>query len=177
MIAIASLLDTRSNRQIHEIWDWLEIQCGLAGIRTTPLPHFSWQSAENYDLEAGNPALERLAKEMKPFRAKTSGLGIFTGDEPILFILLVKTERLMLTHRRIWEVMEPFAQELNPLYAPDEWIPHITLAYQGVSPENLSCAIKDLAFSSLGMELVVDHLAVLFQSNGSDGVIEQYPFS
>ncbi len=177
MIAFDSLLDTRSNRQVREIWDWLEIHCGLAGIRTTPLPHFSWQSAENYDLSLIRPALEKLAGELTPFGVKTAGLGIFTGKEPVLYISLVKTGKLLEVHQRIWETMTPFAQEVNPLYAPGQWIPHVTLAYQDISPEKLSCAIKDLAFLPIEMEMVIDHLAILFQSEGKDGVLAQYALS
>jgi hypothetical protein len=50
MYAIATLLDPSSDSQIRDLWQLLGTDCGLAGIKTAPLPHFSWQGAENYSV-------------------------------------------------------------------------------------------------------------------------------
>jgi len=55
-------------------------------------------------------------------------------------------------------------------------VPHITLAYRDVSRVNLPCALADLAFQTLRMDVLVDHLAVMYDINGEIGVKARIDF-
>ena len=79
MYGVASLLNPTATRQTQEIWEWLEEYCGLAGIRLTPLPHFSWQVAAEYNLEKTEEILSNLAGLTFPFTVRATGIGIFCG--------------------------------------------------------------------------------------------------
>ncbi len=176
MIAIASLLDIHANRHVEEIWDWLEANCGLSEIKLTPLPHFSWQTAESYDLDPLEAALQNLTLQITPFTVRTAGIGIFTGEIPVFYLALVKTAKLLTLHQMIWERISPFSRKLNELYDPEYWIPHISLAYRDITPGKLSCALEGLIYSPLDIEIVVDNLSVIYQVGGLDGVKSRFDF-
>ena len=91
------------------------------------------------------------------------GLGIFTGPSPVIFIPLVNDPALARFHQEMWEQPQAIAHNNNPYYAPDPWVPHISLALLDVTRENIGCAMRRLAFRSLDMTLQVNNLALVYQ--------------
>ncbi len=176
MFAIATLLDPNSDTQTREFWQLLEKDCGLAGINTTPLPHFSWQGAEDYPVSEVDQILTEATQQMDPFVTHTAGLGLFTGPVPVLYLALVKTKKLMDMHRSLWEKVGPLAIGLNRHYSPDFWMPHITIAYQDLNADNLACAVKNLIFTPVQLEIHVDQFALLYQNEQDTGVKGSFPF-
>lgn len=170
MFAIATQLDQVSSSKTRVLWDWLETNCGLSGIRLTPLPHFSWQGAESYEMEGLKDCLDKITGSIQPFEVNASGLGIFTGLKPILYIALVKTRKLMELHELLWESTRAFYHNANLLYFPSYWVPHITLAYQDLSVEGLACAIKVLSSRPFDMSIFVNNLSVIYANNTDMGV-------
>lgn len=176
MYVVASLLNPAATRQVQEVWQQLELKCGLAGIKLTPLPHFSWQTAEEYNLARVEEVLQKVAERTGPFSVRTTGLGLFTGINPVLYAPIVKTKKLIEIQEAIWRETEPFSTGLNPHYETNRWIPHITLAYRDVTSENLSCAVQEMAFQPNGLEVVVDHLAMIYEVEGQIGIKFRYDF-
>jgi 2'-5' RNA ligase len=176
MYAIASLLDPYSSQKIQELWNYLESDCGLFGIKETPLPHFTWQGANDYKFPQVTDALRKVATETSPFMVKTAGLGIFTSENPILYLSLVKSYPLMKAHKDIWDAVQSNVDQLIEYYAPDSWMPHITLAYHDLNRKNLPCALSKLSFRSLDFEITVNNLAVIYQINQRVGLKEQHLF-
>ena len=52
MHGLVSLLDPEHYQQVENLWNELEEECGLEGIKVTPYPHFSWLIAEDFDWES-----------------------------------------------------------------------------------------------------------------------------
>ena len=102
MNGIASLLDEPATSRVNYWWQELEARCGLVGVKTTPLPHFSWQVTEAYDLPLLEIVLHTFARQARPFTIRTSGLGLFTGENPIVYISIVKDESLIHFHSLLW---------------------------------------------------------------------------
>ena len=94
MDGIVSLLDDKHYSLIEHIWDEFENRFGMVDIAPTPIAHYSYQIAHHYDLETLIPALNRVAQKTEPFIVKTSGLGIFTGEQPVLYVPVVRTPQL-----------------------------------------------------------------------------------
>ncbi len=109
MYAIASLLDSVSAYAVRGLWSRFETHCGLTGIKTTPLPHFSWLGAQEVQVGRVESVLSHIARQLRPFVARGAGLGIFTGPMPVLYVPLVKDAVIMEAHRRIWEGVLPFS--------------------------------------------------------------------
>jgi len=164
MNGIASLLDKPATDQVKTLWRELETRCGLIGVKVTPFPHFSWQVTEGYDLPRLETTLQKIARRSQPFTVRTAGLGLFTGENPIVYIPIVKDEALMRFHTMLWKSTQGIAIRAAPYYTPDQWVPHITLAFNDLQRGNLDCAMQFLAFQSFDREIQIDNLVFVAQA-------------
>lgn len=169
MHGIITLLDPTHYSKVENVWQDLEQHCGLRGVRITPIPHFSWQIAEEYDLQTIRPILREICASTTPFTVLTTGLGIFSGMVPVIYIPVVKNTPLIQLHIALWQATLPVGQSRSPYYSPEMWMPHITLAYGDVNPENLGCAMSRLAFNDYNWKIPVDHLSLVYQPEGQAG--------
>jgi len=170
MHGLVSLLPQPFYHEVELLWDELERECGLVGVRQTPFPHFSWTVSERVNESALQAALNRLAHQMKPFTISTAGVGIFPGDKPVVFIRVVKSPALFSLHEAILAaVREPLGGALNPLYEPDVWVPHITLALEDVTEVNLGAIVRLLAGRDLHWKMQIDNLAFILHRPGTSG--------
>jgi 2'-5' RNA ligase len=169
MHGIVSLLDLPSYNRVEGLWDELEIDCSISGIQVTSLPHFSWQVAHDYDMVRLKPALEKIALSARPFKVRSTGIGLFTGPKPVVFISLVKDALLLRFHDLIWRLTNDSAIFPSPFYAPKAWMPHITLAYGETNWGRLSCTLEKLVYHPFNWEIEVDHIAVISQFEADMG--------
>jgi 2'-5' RNA ligase len=79
---------------------------------------------------------------------------------------------LIAVHRRIWENMRDIASDPHPLYLPDVFVPHITLAAGDLTPEIAGLVLEELAFISFSWDLPVDHLALITQSDETSSEVK-----
>lgn len=177
MLTIATLLDPISDQAVRVLWTYLEQSCGLTGVQDVPVPHFSWQGAEAYPMAQLETLLTRMAREITPFRARAAGLGIFTGVKPVVYIPLVKDEKLLTLHKLLWEETQPLMVGPNPYYHPELWVPHITLALHEVDAWRLACAVEEMATQKIEFEVLVNNLTVLFQLDGKSGMKSRFDFN
>ena len=172
MHALISTLTESDKARVIGLWERLANACELRGIYQIPLPHFSWHGAEAYDLQALVPRLEEWAKRVEPFEVHTSGLGIFTGPNPILYLRLVATQQLEDYHRHIWQQIQATAPTgPSTYYAPPAWMPHITLGIEDVSIANIGCAVSQLAFEPYNWHLQIDNLTLVSHDPEQPGQI------
>jgi 2'-5' RNA ligase len=169
MEAVVSLLEATAYSRIEAMWRILELKCGLKGIKTTPFPHFSWHVAASYPLEPVSAAMAEMVTTTRPFIVHTSGLGIFTGQEPVIYLVITKTEKLLRFHKALWKRVELQALEPSSYYSPESWVPHITLAHSDVNKSALICALEELAFIPFNWEIKIDNLAIVGQSGDEVG--------
>jgi hypothetical protein len=169
MHGIVSLLAEPYYSMVEGLWRQLEQDCALEGIKLTPIPHFSWQVATTYNLDLLRPVLKDIASQASPFRVQTAGLGIFSGPKPVLFINVVKTGQMLCLHQSLWQHAHHCAQDISPFYAPQSWIPHITLAHSDLPWSILSCAIQKLAFQTFDWQILVSSISVISQAQGLVG--------
>lgn len=163
--------------RVREIWQFLRDDCGLTGVRASPKPHFTWQIAEEYDLDAAKSAIQEIIEHTPPFRVFSTGLGLFTGQFPVIYIPVIKNEGLVAFHELLWERLSPFRRGTNDYYSPLLWTPHITLAYEDLTLERLVCALERLSPMSFNWELLVDNLSIAYQPpDGSEWVQFRYDF-
>ena len=158
---VVSLLDDEYNGRIEIIWQKLEDRFGKETIQRTPYPHFSYHVAETYAMKSVADALQEVVQEMRPFTVRTAGLGVFTGDEPVLYIAMVRDPQLSTLQQRIYEIANPHADDTFAYYHPERWVPHITLLRGGLNPSSLSHVIEMLQEHDFHGEIEVDELALL----------------
>ncbi len=177
MQAIISRLDPKTSTIVTDLWQKLYNECGLNAIYTIPTPHVTWFAADEIDLDPSLPLISEIAEETKEFTLHTFGLGIFSGERPILYLPMVKTLEMIRLHCKIWEQLGPHAQAEKLYYSPKMWVPHITLALKDLTKENMACAVNAIGFDPIELYVVIDNLIVAEYEETSLGeLLFQYDF-
>jgi 2'-5' RNA ligase len=174
MHGLVSLLSQPYYDQVNALWQGLEEKFHLRGIQVTPYPHFSWQIAQDYDFDRMEAILQKIAAQTHPFDARTTGIGMFTGPRPVIYIPVVKSLELMQFHSQVWEKTLPASQGLSSYYAPPSWVPHISLAYEDVEKANIASVIEYLAFHPYNWEMKVDNIALIYEPSGETGKLKYH---
>jgi len=169
MDGLVSLLPQPHYDQVLGLWDEMEQKFGLRGIRVTPYRHFSWQIAECYDSPRLQTALEELAARSQPFSVETVGLGLFTGEAPVLYVPVVVSAQLADFHRQVWEAVSGLGSAVSPYYAPDHWVPHISLAYEDWTPERIGPVMREMALRSFNWRFEVNNFSFIYEPCGTVG--------
>jgi len=163
MIAVVSLLDDHHDRLVRDLWNELARDFGVR--RVTEIvrdPHLTYQGAEQYDLDRLDTALRAVASTTAPFTISTTGLGIFTGPQPVLYLAVVRSAALTTFHAALWDAIGAAGQDYAPYYTPaGPWTPHITLAQWDLTPDTIGPVAARLAARPLAWEMPIDTLAIL----------------
>jgi 2'-5' RNA ligase len=170
---IITELSERQNPRVFQTWSALKVSCGLSPESLSPFPHLTWLVADDFDLPALKAALMEFAAGRRLYPAQASGLGLFTGDQPVVYIPVLKTPRLSNTHRHLWGKVFPLACNPSTLYAPPAWTPHITLAYGNLRPDDLACAVQRLAYQPIHLEFKIDHIALGYWDDQDHSIINE----
>jgi 2'-5' RNA ligase len=170
---IVSLLDPMHDGKVKALWSSLENECGLIGIKITPIPHFSWHVAEDYNLTRLVPILQGLSEATIPFTVRTTGIAVFTGSRPVIYIPVVRDANLTVLHQQIWQRAGEASSHPSPFYAPQSWLPHITLAHGDVDRQASLCALEKLAGRDFSWEIQIDNFALVMQQDDAVGKLDQ----
>jgi 2'-5' RNA ligase len=105
--------------------------------------------------------LPAIAQRTPPIKTRVSGIGIFTGEQPVLYLTVVRT--LAMSH-----LNQQLADHLPPeeYYRPHQWIPHITLL-QGQIP-HLGRMVEWLNRQPLHFDITLDNIAMI-----RPGIVDQ----
>jgi 2'-5' RNA ligase len=175
MYGVVSLLDDKHYRLVEEIWAGLDAQLGPRRTRATPFPHFSYHVAERYDIELLANAVREFAQRSAPFTVTTSGLGIFAGIQPVLYVPIVRTPALSELHRALWAEVNPYGFGIVGYYAPEQWLPHITLAQQEIDAGDLPALVQQLNARDFAWEIRVDNLAIIHNTDDPHVPVMRFP--
>lgn len=177
MFAIISELDPDASTIVNELWMKLCDACGLMAIYNMPLPHLTWMVAEDLDIQKSAPIIAQISENTAPLTLHTFGLGLFTGEKPILYLPTVKSIEMIKLHEAIWDQIYPFSDGQQLYYSPRLWVPHITLAIDELNEENLACAIKATAFDTIELFIRISNLAIArYEDKKAGKFLEQFKF-
>jgi len=164
MNGVVSLLDPAAMAQVHTLWAEMQTAHGIGeAARRVPWPHLSYHIAPGYDLIRLEAGLGPLARETRPLEIRTTGLGIFTGPTPVLYLAVTRSPALSALHAQVWAACDAAAEDPSPLYAPNVWVPHITLAHLDVTPANLPGLIADLGGRVFAWTIMLSAFTALFK--------------
>jgi 2'-5' RNA ligase len=176
MQGVVSILDREHCAKVEALWSDLEREFGLKAA-CAAYPHVSYQVAERYEVQRTQGVLKRFARRSAPFRIRTSGLGIFTGDAPILYVSVARSMTLAAFHNRLWQRLSPTAHGIHEHhYGPDNFMPHITLAAGDLTPEQLPDVVRLLARRPFSWNINIDNLALVLDAAGARDQWVRYPF-
>lgn len=177
MQGVVSLLDDEHYALLENIWDELDREFGVRGIYATPFPHFSYQVAEEYDLEQVEPLLRDVASRVAPFKIKTAGLGIFNATHPVLYVPVVRSPVLSALHETLWGALACHATNAPDYYHPALWMPHITLAHGDIDWAKLTELVRALGHRQFHWEVSVNNLSIIYDAGTEQGLRCRYNFT
>lgn len=180
MHGIVSLLDDTHYQQVEAIWVELKREFGVRGVYITPYPHFSYHVASQYNFEMLELLLHTFASEQKPFRVKTTGLGIFTGQQPVLFISVVRSTYLTKFHQALWHKLVETGQARDnsqDYYVPDNWIPHITIGFGDVDCQMLANIIHYIGERPFLWDISIDNIALIYDTGTAQQLRMRIPLN
>ena len=163
MLAITSLLNPQNADRINSIIRSLETEFGLDDVQATPDPHITYQLAGVRKGAALRQVLRGVARNTKPFVAHTTGLGIFPGPNPVIYIPVLRSDALNQLHHRIRQATAPLCLRTDKFSGPDCWLPHISLALHDTTPELLGPVMQYLNQQTFDLKLTISNLAILRQ--------------
>ena len=172
---VVSILDQEHCDKVESLWDELEREFGLKSAAAA-YPHFSYQVVERYDVQRVKDTLTRLTHSAAPFNVHTSGLGIFTGDSPTLYITVARSVYLTKFHSHLWKRLSKTGRAIHTHhYGPDNFVPHITLAAGDLTLEHLPEAVKLLGSRSFNWNIHIDNVALVLDAQGDRDQWIRYP--
>ena len=163
MLAITSLLSAPHVLHINGIIKRLEEKFGLDDVQATLDPHLTYQLAGVRKLSALKQVLADVADTTPPFVAFTTGLGVFPGAQPVIYIPVLRSDALNALHRRILAVTAPLCLRTDKFSGPDCWLPHISLALHDTTPDLLGPVLRYLNHETYNLQLTIDNIAILRQ--------------
>jgi 2'-5' RNA ligase len=177
MHGIATLLDSDHYRLIEDLWAELERRFSVRGVYITPYPHFSYHVAHDYDLGLVESVLKRITSNITTFKVRTSGLGIFTGASPVLYIPVVRSLELTQLHEALWQEITTESSGVQQYYHPEQWMPHITIGFGDINKDNLSQIIPFLAQRDFSWEITVNNIAVIYDTGTKQELKSRFEIS
>lgn len=175
MPGILFLLDELSHARVERLWDQMEREFAIAKGDPGALPHFTVHLAGAYDLEPTRAIVEDVARTRAPFIVPTTGFGVFTGERPILYMPVVRTRVLDDIHAHLYRSLTGHCSEPEPYYAPERWMPHITVGQTDPTPEVLPALLAWLAHQPLSWEVHAAALAIGGETESSVELLGTYP--
>lgn len=172
MHALVTTLPEPYYSQVESIWDNLEEKYNLKGIRITPIPHFSWQVADAYPEEEILKMMDAIASETRPFDARIKGIDFFIGQNPVIFLKVLKDQNLIKLHLKIWKEFFFTAKGPSLLYSPPLWRPHISLTYQDLTWKSMKEIYSYLKAQDFNWEFEVNNLALVCQAGDAVGKLK-----
>lgn len=172
MQAVCTIVPEPFNSQVKQTWSDLETHFGLSFARLPFFPHFTWQVGDSYQDEEVLACLHGLTQKLEPLAVDTVGINHFDGASPVLFVEIRKTQALLDLHATIWNQLIPFTREPSMLYSVGIWQPHITLAMEDLSWDQLSDVTDFLKKKDFHWHFQVESCVIACQQTGSKAQIE-----
>jgi 2'-5' RNA ligase len=161
MHGVVSILEEPHHEWVVQLWEALKREFGVGQLQATAVPHFTYHYAPTYNLEALRQILQETAAATSPFTVKTSGIGVFPGEKPVVYIPVARAPALLALHNQLWPRLEAISQNAPDYYTPANWFPHITLGHEDITPDNLGPIVTWLNGQSLTWDIQVSNLTLL----------------
>lgn len=171
--SLATLLD-------EEVWDEILDQMPegrdliLSRKQDLELVHLSWIVSNGVNLKPLSDMMKKVALSTDSFDARSGGIGIFPGLEPALTLLLARNKQVCELQSILWDKCRPFMTGINDHYAPDFWIPHVTLYYQQGKPEELCDLLGKIVHNEIIFNISITNLSLIYLDYDNAGLLNRF---
>ena len=108
--------------------------------RIAASPHISLAVFENVDPSRLIDVVRPFADNTKAFGIRLSSIGLFPGNENVVFLAPVVTTELLTVHKTFHDRLGAAGLSGDPHYLPGIWVPHCTITQE----EHLSDALETI---------------------------------
>jgi 2'-5' RNA ligase len=126
-----------------------EAPAGIPGLATVrqlgDVHHISLAIYDDPPLEQFVPALAAFAETLAPFEVRLASIGIFADTTNVVFLGVVVTDALLALHRQTHAALGAFRESCWDYYAPDAWVPHVSVALDATDAAAQAAAAALLA--------------------------------
>lgn len=169
MSGIVTTFGTDHDERVRELWAEMTTRFGVAEpAAEISVPHFSYHVAENYDREKLEVVLKEVAAETAVFPVSATGIGIFTSENPVVYVPIARSMALAQLHARLWPRLQAISTDSVGYYAPNIWFPHITLGHNDITSDNIGPIVAWLNNQDLNWIIPVTNLTLLEDTGGSN---------
>ncbi len=142
MYAVIALFDSKTEREIREIWAELSEQSisFYAEKVENNRPHLTIASYDHLSMNEFAPKLERFYQNKSKLPITLQSLGIFLNTS-VLYIAPSVNKELLDFHQAFHDYFKQYNTDQDSLYLPGKWVPHCTIANR-LNPESLEDAMS-----------------------------------
>ncbi len=162
MHSVTSLLDNKHYQLVEDLWAELARKFAVSEFNSASYPHITYQVAGRYNVKSIETVLQRFAASNASIKIRTSGLGIFTGPNPVLYLRVVRSPELTQFHEALWQEISRTGSDFWDYYHPANWVPHITIGMSEMHKDNLSQIVPFLAERDFNWEITVDNIMLSY---------------
>ena len=159
--AIQLFFDPASDTAVRNLWAELA-STGLpyplsdSGNR----PHFSLAIYGEINTTVCADLLNSFAQTHAPFALSINSLGIFPGEQAVVFLAPIVSPHLWDLHRQVHQVLQDIGALPSTYYLPGQWTPHCTLATR-VPPHFISQAVEVGLGMSFPFPISIEEIGVI----------------
>ncbi len=123
--------DEHTARYVRTLWERIDRAGYPSPLRLKAYePHLTLLVLEDPGLEVDAlPGLLYRGAQSWGFPVDLVYLGLFTEQEWLVFLGVVPVPELLTLHRRVYEMGRVLSRAIRPYFAPDLWVPHVTLSF------------------------------------------------
>lgn len=140
--AVETYFDSRADARIRDVWRLLSergISSHMPDMGATP--HISLAVFQELEIDGFLPGLHAFAASHRPLSLIFHAVRVFPTAEGVVYLAPALTPRLLQLHAEFHATLDSLGLRSSPLYRPDAWVPHCTLAMQ-VSPGSIGAAVE-----------------------------------
>jgi len=156
--AIELYLDDESISKIDKIRS--EFKKNKINIDEGTEPHVTLSIYKDLPLDDFENKLKIFAKEIQSFKIIYSSVGIFTNDNPVIFLAPVVTSKLLDVHKKFHNYFKEYNDIAWDYYKPNQWVPHSTLC-MNLSEEILKKSTGIISNIKLPIETIIEKIGIL----------------
>lgn len=129
--------------EAQRLWKLFAIEYGSSGVQCFDYPNVTFQVGHCQDVTYLGDALAQLSHQFIPFELTIDGWACFERSG-VFYLKVHPTAKLGAIHRAVNGLLRQHGVEVFDHYRLEEWVPHVTVAMQDLTAENLTRAKQDM---------------------------------
>lgn len=178
MPGVIALLDPAHSAKVEALWDTMAREFAVPRGYSGGIPHITFHLG-NHDVDAGaDKVVETVARRTPPLVITTAGVGVFGGSPPVLYLAVARTTEVAALAAELSDALGAAGfPSSDPYFAPEKWIPHITIAHRNLTGLDLGPLLAWLVQQPLAWEIALSSLSIARETELSAEILATFPLA